>query len=66
MGEACNYTLNGNVFQIRELNYKKDMGLFDEIVEHENRVFGEGSVGKWNIKIWKSFCSCKKTEKFRK
>ena len=50
MGEACSYTLNSNVFQIRELNYKKDIGLFDEIVEHENRVFGEGSVGKWNIK----------------
>ena len=50
MGEAYSYTLNGNVFQIRELNYKKDIGLFDEIVEHENRVFGEGSVGKWNIK----------------
>ena len=50
MGEACSYTLNSNVFQIRELNYKKDMRLFDEIVEHENRVFGEGSVGKWNIK----------------
>ena len=50
MGEACSYTLNSNVFQIRELNYKKDMKLFDEIVEHENRVFGEGSVGKWNIK----------------
>ena len=38
MGEACSYTLNSNVFQIRELNYKKDMKLFDEIVEHENRV----------------------------
>ena len=50
MGESCSYTLNSNVFQIRELNYKKDMRLFDEIVEHENRVFGEGSVGKWNIK----------------
>ena len=50
MGETCSYTLNGDVFQIRELDYKKDMKLFDEIVEHENRVFGEGSVGKWNIK----------------
>ena len=49
MGETCNYTLNGDIFQIRELNYKRDIKLFDEIIEHEDKVFGEGSIGKWNI-----------------
>ena len=68
MGEACSYTLNSNVFQIRELNYKKDVRLFDEIVEHENRVFGEGSIGKWNIKPFtkygKVFVVVKKLKSF--
>ena len=45
-----NYILNGNSFYIRELFHDKDNKLFDEIVEHEDKVFGEGSVGKWNIK----------------
>ena len=45
-----NYMLNGNSFYIRELSHDKDNKLFDEIVEHEDKVFGEGSVGKWNIK----------------
>ena len=45
-----NYILNGNSFYIRELSHDKDNKLFDEIVEHEDKVFGEGSVGKWNIK----------------
>lgn len=45
-----NYILNGNSFYIRELSNDKDDKLFDEIVEHEDKVFGEGSVGKWNIK----------------
>ena len=45
-----NYILNGNSFYIRELSHDKDNKLFEEIVEHEDKVFGEGSVGKWNIK----------------
>lgn len=45
-----NYILNGESFYIRELFHDKDNKLFDEIVEHEDKVFGEGSVGKWNIK----------------
>ena len=45
-----NYILNGESFYIRELSHDKDNKLFDEIVEHEDKVFGEGSVGKWNIK----------------
>ena len=44
------YILNGDSFNIRELCHAKDQKLFNEIVEHENKVFGEGSVGKWNIK----------------
>ena len=44
------YILNGESFYIRELNHSKDQKLFDEIVEHEDKVFGDGSVGKWNIK----------------
>ena len=45
-----NYILNGESFYIRELSHSKDQKLFNEIVEHENKVFGDGSVGKWNIK----------------
>lgn len=45
-----NYILNGESFYIRKLCHDKDHKLFDEIVEHEDKVFGEGSVGKWNIK----------------
>ena len=40
-----NYILNGDSFNIRELCHAKDQKLFNEIVEHENKVFGEGSVG---------------------
>ena len=68
MGETCNYTLNGDIFQIRELNYKRDIKLFDEIIEHEDKVFGEGSIGKWNIKPFtkygKVFVVVKKLKNF--
>ena len=59
------YILNGESFYIRELNHSKDQKLFDEIVEHEDKVFGDGSVGKWNIKPFakygKVFAVVKKT-----
>lgn len=59
------YILNGESFYIRELNHSKDQKLFDEIVEHEDKVFGDGSVGKWNIKPFakygKVFAVLKKT-----
>lgn len=63
-----NYILNGESFYIRELCHDKDHKLFDEIVEHEDKVFGEGSVGKWNIKPFakygKVFAVVKKTVRY--
>lgn len=37
---------------IRELDSKnkEDEKILLEIVEHEDEVFGEGSIGKWNVK----------------
>ena len=62
------YILNGDSFNIRELCHAKDQKLFNEIVEHENKVFGEGSVGKWNIKPFakygKVFAVVKKTIRY--
>jgi len=37
-------------FYIRELDAEKDTELLFNIVAHENIVFGEASVGNWNIK----------------
>ena len=37
-------------FYIRELDAEKDTELLFDIVAHENIVFGEASVGNWNIK----------------
>lgn len=37
-------------YYIKELDVKKDEILLEKIVEHENIVFGEGSIGSWNIK----------------
>ncbi len=37
-------------FYIKEIDAGEDIKLMKDIVEHENIVFGEGSVGKWNIK----------------
>ncbi|RRD38466.1 N-acetyltransferase [Leptotrichia sp. OH3620_COT-345] len=39
-----------NDFYIRELDAMNDSELLFEIVEHENIVFEEASVGNWNIK----------------
>ncbi len=35
---------------IKEINVKTDEKLMKQIVEQENILFGEGSVGNWNIK----------------
>ena len=37
-------------YKIRVLDAKKDSDLLFKIVEHENEVFGEATVGNWNIK----------------
>ena len=37
-------------YKIRILDAKKDSNLLFKIVEHENEVFGEATVGNWNIK----------------
>ena len=37
-------------YKIRILDAKKDSDLLFKIVEHENEVFGEATVWKWNIK----------------
>ena len=37
-------------YKIRILDAKKDSDLLFKIVEHENEVFGEATVGNWNIK----------------
>lgn len=34
----------------KEINAKEDLKLMDDIVRHENEVFGDASVGRWNIK----------------
>ena len=38
------------MFFIKEINAKEDLKLMDDIVRHENEVFGDASVGRWNIK----------------
>ena len=38
------------MFFVKEINVKEDLKLMDDIVRHENEVFGEASVGRWNIK----------------
>lgn len=40
----------GKNYKIRILDAKRDSDLLFKIVEHENEVFGEASVGNWNIK----------------
>lgn len=35
---------------IKELDSKKDSDLLFEIVKYEDEIFGEASVGNWNIK----------------
>ena len=37
-------------YKIRILDAKKDSDLLFRIVKHENEVFGEATVGNWNIK----------------
>ena len=37
-------------YKIIILDAKKDSDLLFKIVEHENEVFGEATVGNWNIK----------------
>ena len=37
-------------YKIKVLEAKKDSDLLFKIVEHENEVFGEATVGNWNIK----------------
>ena len=37
-------------YKIKILDAKKDSDLLFKIVEHENKVFGEATVGNWNIK----------------
>ena len=37
-------------YKIKILDAKKDSDLLFKIVEHENEVFGEATVGNWNIK----------------
>ena len=37
-------------YKIQILDAKKDSDLLFKIVEHENEVFGEATVGNWNIK----------------
>lgn len=37
-------------YKIRVLDAKKDSDLLFRIVKHENEVFGEATVGNWNIK----------------
>ena len=37
-------------YKIKVLEVKKDSDLLFKIVEHENEVFGEATVGNWNIK----------------
>ena len=37
-------------YKFRILDAKKDSDLLFKIVEHENEVFGEATVGNWNIK----------------
>lgn len=37
-------------YYIKILDETKDEKILNEIVEHENIVFGDGSVGSWNIK----------------
>ena len=37
-------------YKIRILDAKKDSELLFKIVKHENEVFGEATVGNWNIK----------------
>ena len=40
----------GKNYKIKILEAKKDSDLLFKIVEHENKVFGEATVGNWNIK----------------
>ena len=40
----------GKNYKIRVLDAKKDSELLFKIVKHENEVFGEATVGNWNIK----------------
>ena len=35
---------------MRELHAKKDEKILFDIVEHENKVFGDASIGNWNVK----------------
>ena len=37
-------------FLIRALDIKKDIEILNSIVKYEDEVFGDGSVGLWNIK----------------
>ena len=37
-------------YKIRVLDAKKDSDLLFRIVKHENEVFGEATVGNWNIR----------------
>ena len=37
-------------YKIRIVDAKKDSDLLFRIVKHENEVFGEATVGNWNIK----------------
>ena len=37
-------------YKIKVLEAKQDSDLLFKIVEHENEVFGEATVGNWNIK----------------
>ena len=37
-------------YKIKILDSKKDSDLLFKVVEHENEVFGDATVGNWNIK----------------
>lgn len=37
-------------FKIKEINALTDEKLMKQIVEQENILFGEGSIGSWNVK----------------
>ena len=40
---------------IKELDSKKDSDLLFEIVKYEDEIFGEASVGNWNIKPFSKY-----------
>ena len=42
-------------YKIKILDAKKDSELLFRIVEHENEVFGEATVGNWNIKPFSKY-----------